>query len=177
MVDVLNRESLIDWRWAGAAGGRRVAKSNDVQPTAWARPSASERLMLGVFLILFGASWLVLERMQLPVEHQHWLRFVLVVMRHREVPLCVVETKKEQCACAHQVLLERHPAHVRGTESALARQQRVLVRVELLFDVSPEHFLIYLINYINLLHREILQYKSPGNFLGTTLSIIISFKF
>lgn len=109
------------------------------RPCSFATVSPSERLMLCVLLILCGASWLHFEGMELAIKHEHRLGLVLVVMRHREVSFRVVEAEKEEGASADQVFLEGHPRHVGGTECALAREQRVLVRVELLFDVSAEH--------------------------------------
>ena len=103
--------------------------------------ATSQRLVLGVFLILLSTLGLVLEWMQLPVEHQHWLCFVLVVMRHCVESLSVVQAEEEECTGSDQMLLEGHLGHVGGRKLSFAGEQGVFVCVKLLFDVSAEHLI------------------------------------
>ena len=57
-------------------------------------------------VMCFGTGWLMLEGVQLPIEQEHGLGLVFVVVREGVVALGKVETEHHKGQGAHEVLLE-----------------------------------------------------------------------
>jgi len=63
-----------------------------------------------------------------------------MVMWHCVESFCIVEAKDHEGACSYEMLLEWRLLHVSCRESTLASELGVFGCVELLFNVSSEHF-------------------------------------
>ena len=109
--------------------------------------------------------------MELAVEHDHGLGFILVVMREIHVPLGEVEAENHQAKSANDGLRERYHRELgllehtygetrvksgsieKGTVwksdaiDTFSCQNIVFVVVELLFDFTLEHLFIFIIYY------------------------------
>ena len=91
-------------------------------------------------MLVGGALWLILIRMELTVEQEHWLGGILGVVWEGAPSLGNVEAKNNQSSGTHGMLVEWNTLDLRGLFDTFPCQDVVFVFIELLLNISSEHF-------------------------------------